>query len=349
MLHEHQASYFFYANNYSKDLLEDYIVQNNSSVPTLINIGEIPSITSDYCSSQDGIMGLIRNTISLHNRLVEKLTRGEYIYAVVPCTNHLMPGMFLALAKKYPENVFIDHVVEGTLNYCDRSHCFFDLSFPALYRLTLARIFKKLISFVFGFSYALSFKDNIDVILSSSMMICRDENGLVTNAVKKEVVRSRAMREVSKVSPSADCRERLLIVGSHIVESYLGRFGKDYDRKLEVLSNRVKSLPFDFKSMDVSYLPHPRAQAGGEIELRHVYSSLKPTVIDYSGGAKNYVLESMPDKVICLAGSTLYMEIPSCQYKGDLIAWGFEELATLGCHQAEKLKNVQVKLKVSIL
>ena len=107
-------------------------------------------------------------------------------------------------------------------------------------------------------------------------------------------------------------------------------------------------LPIPFDEVDVFYLPHPRAKEGGGLELQYVYSELKPEVLDFSNGAKRYVLEENPDYIICLAGSTLFIEIKSCNFQGSIIAWGFDELIDLGCRQAALLRDVHVKLDTAI-
>ena len=347
MLPTHQVSYFLYANEYSKCLLEDYIKEKKPINYTLINIGKGPGITSAYCKPSASGFKLVQSAANLNKILQKQLSQDKKIYVVIPCTNHIMPGMFLSLAKKFPDNIYVDHVAEGTLNYCKRTINYAEFNVPVYYRLVTARVIKKLLSLAFNFPYLLSFKDNVDVVFNSSSMICRSSEGLVTNAEHLLIVES-AETANEKKNRKVNSRKSLLIVGSHIIESYLGGNKKKYLSRLQPLSKKLMELPIPFDEVDVFYLPHPRAKEGGGLELQYVYSELKPEVLDFSNGAKRYVLEENPDYIICLAGSTLFIEIKSCNFQGSIIAWGFDELIDLGCRQAALLRDVHVKLDTAI-
>lgn len=349
MKNQDQRKHFLlYANNYSRELLEDFIAQYNLSDYELINIGLGSDTTSQYCTVNKSWYAASILVSSLHSSVKARVKNGECINVVVPCTNHLMAGMFIAFAKRNPKCVQLDHVVEGTLNYCNRNYTIKELSLPGIYRLTMARLFKKCISLIFGFVYELSFSDNVDLPIKSSILYCRKKEGLVSNAKQIKVISASKYDSIRMSNPSS-VTPTLAIVGSHIIESYLGVGLINSVDFFKPLSRKLNDLPLDLSILDVVYLPHPRATKNGLLELSHVYSDLSPSVVNDPGGAKHYVLSKNPSHILCLGGSTLFMELAEIGYKGELIAWGFEELIVMGCDQANRLLNVQKKLKVTIL
>ena len=341
-----RTHYLLYANNYSKEILEDYIKEFKIVNYHLINIGLGSTKTSRFCTVSEGLHSSSIIVSNLHSSLRKKLNNGEYINVVVPCTNHLMAGMLIAFAKRNPHSVKLDHVVEGTLNYCNRKHSLNELTLPVIYRMTLARIIKKFLSIIYSFGYTLSFADNVDISIKSSILYCRKKDGLKTNAQKIKVIQQgnslSCFSNISVVSPT------LAIIGSHIIESYLGPSLRDKINLLKPLSNKLKNLPIDLKKVNVIYLPHPRSKENGNIELSYVYNQLAPRVVNFHSGAKNYILNKNPSHVLSLGGSTLFMELADIGFKGELIAWGFDELIEMGCDQAYRLRDVQKKMDVSI-
>ncbi|MDG0980903.1 MAG: hypothetical protein P8O79_14335 [Halieaceae bacterium] len=344
---DQRKHFLLYANIYSRELLEDYITQYNLPDYELINIGLGSHKTSRFCTVNKGWYSASLLVSRLFRSIKARVKNGECISIVVPCTNHLMAGMLIAFAKRNPEYVQLDHVVEGTLNYCNRNYTIKELSLPEIYRLSVARLIKKCLSFIFGFVYDLSFSDNVDLPIKSSVLICRKKEGLVSNARLLKVIplsnyASRRISNPSSLSPI------LAIVGSHIIESYLGKDLHKRKNFLKPLSNRLKVLPVDFDRLNIVYLPHPRSVLGGVVELKGVYSSLNLSVVTCKLGAKAYILEKNPAHVMCLGGSSLFMELLARDFNGDLIAWGFNELSELGCTQADRLLAVQCGLGVKI-
>ena len=343
-----QISHFLlYANSYSRELLEDYIVQYQLSDYELINIGLEFSETSQFCCVSASWYSTSLLSSRLYSLVKKRVKSGQCINIVVPCTNHLMAGMLIGLAKKNPQTVHVDHVAEGTLNYCRRTYAKGEFTFPVIYRLIIARLFKKFISFTLGFPYKLSFADNVNVVFASSALLCRKKEGLVTNAKEIKVIQPN-YNGFRLDNLSVDVSPTLVIVGSHIIESYLGVGVYDRESFLKPLADRLISLPIDFSNLNVVYLPHPRSMQNGVVELTDVYAYLNPTRVTYANGAKAYVLEKNPAYVLCLGGSTLFMELAAYDFKGDLIAWGFNELIALGCTQAHRLLAVQQELKVTV-
>jgi hypothetical protein len=258
-----------------------------------------------------------------------------------------MAGMFIGFAKRNPKRVQLDHVVEGTLNYCSRHYSIKELRLPEIYRLTVARLIKKCLSLIFGFVYDLSFSDNVDLPIKSSVLICRKKEGLISNARLIKVISS-SNNDLIRIFNPAFVSPTLAIVGSHIIESYLGVDLRDSVDFFKPLSEKLNNLPIDQSKLEVVYLPHPRATKNGMFELNNVYNHLSPSVVNDPGGAKNYVLSKNPSHILCLGGSTLFMELAETGFQGELIAWGFDELIEMGCNQAQRLLDVQNKLKVTI-
>lgn len=339
--------FLLYANNYSRELLEDYVAQYKISDYELINIGSGGSKTSQFCTVNKAWYASSIIVSRLSAVLRKKLKHGESINVVVPCTNHLMAGMLISLAERNPNLVQLDHVVEGTLNYCNRKYFLSDLTFPVIYRVFFARLIKKFLSLIFNFNYLLSFADNVDIILKSSLLICRNIEGIETNAIKFKVIPttygSKCLFSFPEVTPT------LAIIGSHIIESYLGVSLDDRVKFFKPLSDKINNLSNNLRKLDVIYLPHPRAKQNGLLELSYIYNGLSPSVFNDTAGAKNFVLRNNPSHILCLGGSTLFMELADIDFKGEMIAWGFDELIVMGCDQANRLLEVQKKLKVTIL
>ena len=216
---DQRKHFLLYANNYSRELLEDYIAQYDLYDYELINIGLGSDKTSRFCTVNKSWYSASLLVSSLHSSIKAKVKNGECINVVVPCTNHLMAGMFIAFAKRNPKCVQLDHVVEGTLNYCNRNYTIKELSLPEIYRLTIARLIKKCLSLIFGFVYDLSFSDNVDLPIKSSVLICRKKEGLVSNARLVKVIPTSNCGS-RRISNSSSLSPILAIVGSHIIESY---------------------------------------------------------------------------------------------------------------------------------
>lgn len=112
-------TFLLFANEYSNDILKDYVDDKSLTNHQLINIVQVKGIYSDFCQcSTDSFLKRIIKTILFYKYLCDLSSKFAEISVIVPCANHLYAGMLLSFAKK--NKCRIDHVTEDTLNYCKR-------------------------------------------------------------------------------------------------------------------------------------------------------------------------------------------------------------------------------------
>lgn len=317
---------FLYSNKYSKELLVDFARSKNIKNFYLINIGKLPESHSSFCdSNHQSYFSKFVNCYNFYKYVKNELSKNKKIYAIIPCTNHLLTGMLIKLYEKNHSLMHIDNVSEGTLNYCSRS-----LSQNEIKN----RIVKKIVSILMLFPYKFSLDDNLNVISKNSKLICRNKNNIITN--------SQAIIELTnsvKKAPHPD-NNKILLVGTHIIES-----DNIPISKLSNLPQELLELPINYLEYDIYYLPHPRSENFGELEKKHAYSNLNFKNIDSGLSAEEAVLKISPKIILALCGSSLFLELDEYDHDFILISWGFNSLKNADSRQAKALYKIQKQLK----